>query len=172
QPLIAPDVFIEQNTALASTKLTTFAKPTIVRLGDGTSELRLTISEGGAPADLMAGSIRVTVVDGERSLEQDLVVATATAQRYVGDMASRFWTAKLWAMLGLATLGGFTLNFMPCVLPVLSLKLFGLMACAERPRFEIRLGLLVAAAGIIVSFLALAGALIGFKSAGLAIGWG
>ncbi len=169
KPLVAPDVFIEQPTALASTKLIAFSKPAIVLLGEGATELRLAIGEGGAVEDLLARSIRVTIVDGERSLEQEVVVV---AQRDLDGEAPRFWTARFWAMLALAALGGFTLNFMPCVLPVLSIKLFGLMACAGWPRLDIRLGFLAAAVGIIISFLALAAALVGLKSAGLTIGWG
>jgi suppressor for copper-sensitivity B len=170
--LVAPDVFIEEPGLPDSAKPIAFAKPTIVRSGDGATELRLKIGEGGAVEDLLARSIRVTIVDGERSLEQDVVVAATVAPAALDGQSFRFWTTRFWAMLALAALGGFTLNFMPCVLPVLSIKLFGLMTGAGRPRLEIRLGFLAAAAGIVVSFLALAAVLIGFKSAGFAIGWG
>lgn len=172
KPLVAPDVFIEEPSAPASTKPIAFAKPTIVLADDGAAELRLAMGEGGAVEELLARSIRVTVVDGERSLEQVVVVGAPAAPSDLDGEAPRFWTKKFWAMLALAVLGGFILNLMPCVLPVLSMKLFGLMACAGRPRREIRLGFLVGAVGIIISFLALAAALIGLRSAGLAIGWG
>jgi suppressor for copper-sensitivity B len=172
KPLVAPDVFIEDPSAPASTKPITFAKPTIVPVGDGATELRLAIGHGGAVEELLARSLRVTVVDGERSLEQVVVVAAPARQGDLDGEALRFSTKSFWAMLALAALGGFILNFMPCVLPVLSIKLFGLMACAGRPRREIRFGFLVGTAGIMVSFLALAAALIGLKSVGLAIGWG
>jgi suppressor for copper-sensitivity B len=172
KPLVAPDVFIEEPAAPASAKLIAFAKPTIVLAADGAIELRLTIGEGGEASDLLARSLRVTIVDGARSLEQDVVVAATAAPRDPAGESLRFWTARFWAMLALAALGGFILNFMPCVLPVLSIKLFGLMQHAGRPSREIRFAFLAGAAGIVVSFLALAATLIGLKSAGLAVGWG
>ena len=71
-------------------------------------------------------------------------------------------------MLGIALLGGFILNFMPCVLPVLSIKLLSITAHAGRSRRTIRLAFLASALGIVVSFLVLASALMGLRAAGLA----
>ena len=76
------------------------------------------------------------------------------------------------SVLALALLGGFILNFMPCVLPVLSMKLVALVAHAGQGRRATRLGFLASSAGIIASFLAMAGILIAMRSAGLAVGWG
>ncbi len=75
-------------------------------------------------------------------------------------------------MLGLAVLGGLILNAMPCVLPVLSLKVFGLVRSAGHGRSEVVRGGLATAAGILVSFWALALAAIAARSAGAAVGWG
>lgn len=75
-------------------------------------------------------------------------------------------------MLGTALLGGFILNLMPCVLPVLSLKLMSLVRHAGEGRGRLRAGLLASAAGIIASFLMLAAVTAGLKAAGLAVGWG
>jgi len=78
----------------------------------------------------------------------------------------------LLAMLGLALVGGLILNLMPCVLPVLSLKLLALIGYAGAERRGARLGLLATAAGVVASFGVLAAALILLKAAGAAIGWG
>ncbi|HWM93371.1 MAG TPA: thioredoxin family protein [Thermoanaerobaculia bacterium] len=78
----------------------------------------------------------------------------------------------LGVMLLLAALGGLILNAMPCVLPVLSLKVFGLVRSAGHGRSEVVRGALATAAGILVSFLALALAAIAAKAAGAAVGWG
>ena len=78
----------------------------------------------------------------------------------------------LLATLLLAVLGGLILNAMPCVLPVLSLKVFGLVRTASHGRGEVTRGSLATAAGILVSFWALAGAAVAARSAGLAVGWG
>jgi len=79
---------------------------------------------------------------------------------------------SLAAILLLALVGGFILNGMPCVLPILSLKLFGLVKAAGQTRRAVRSGALATAAGILVSFWALAATAIAARSAGAAIGWG
>jgi suppressor for copper-sensitivity B len=72
----------------------------------------------------------------------------------------------------LALLGGLVLNVMPCVLPVLSLKIFGLVRSAAHGRAEVTRGALATAAGMLASFWALALAAIGARAAGAAVGWG
>jgi thiol:disulfide interchange protein len=78
----------------------------------------------------------------------------------------------LFGMLALGLLGGLILNAMPCVLPVLSLKVFGLVRSAGHGRGEVVAGALATASGILLSFWALAGAAIAAKAAGSAVGWG
>ncbi|MEE2750511.1 MAG: thioredoxin family protein [Myxococcota bacterium] len=76
-------------------------------------------------------------------------------------------------MLGLAFLGGMLLNVMPCVLPVLSLKLYSLVEQSDVSQAERRVAGLAYTAGIVLSFWALAGVLIGLRSSlGLGLGWG
>ncbi len=76
-----------------------------------------------------------------------------------------------WILL-LAVIGGLILNAMPCVLPVLSLKVLGLVKSAGQGRRAVTLGALATALGILLSFLALAIAAIAAKAAGAAVGWG
>ncbi len=78
----------------------------------------------------------------------------------------------LLGILALAFLGGLILNAMPCVLPILSLKIFGLVQSASGGRREIARGMLATAAGMLVSFWALGLAAIAARSAGAAVGWG
>ena len=61
---------------------------------------------------------------------------------------------------------------MPCVLPVLSLKVFGLVKSAGQGRSQVVLGSLATSLGILLSFWALALAAVIAKSAGGAVGWG
>jgi suppressor for copper-sensitivity B len=61
---------------------------------------------------------------------------------------------------------------MPCVLPVLSLKVFGLVRSAGHGRAEVVRGALATSAGILSSFLALGLAAVAARSAGSAVGWG
>ena len=85
---------------------------------------------------------------------------------------------SFWLALGLAFVGGVLLNLMPCVFPVLSIKLLTLMrsapedgvgAAARQARLSHAGGY---SAGVIVSFMALAGALLALRSAGETLGWG
>ena len=78
----------------------------------------------------------------------------------------------LWKMLAFAFIGGLILNIMPCVLPVIALKILGFVSEARsEPRRVRNLGLIYAL-GVLVSFLALAGTVIGVKAAGHHAGWG
>ena len=68
-------------------------------------------------------------------------------------------------------LGGLILNVMPCVLPVIALKIFGFIKQAgESPAKILRLGLAFVA-GIFAWFLALAALVIAFKAAGHELNW-
>jgi thiol:disulfide interchange protein DsbD len=80
---------------------------------------------------------------------------------------------SIFEALLLAFFGGMLLNIMPCVLPVLSLKLFGLIEQADITKRKQRIAGLAYTGGIIASFLALATAVIILQSMfGLNIGWG
>lgn len=76
------------------------------------------------------------------------------------------------SILLLAFLGGVILNVMPCVLPVLSIKLIGLLQHGGQSRGIVTRDALASAAGILVSFLILALAAIGARHAGQSVGWG
>ncbi|MBE0532226.1 MAG: thioredoxin family protein [Rhodospirillales bacterium] len=78
----------------------------------------------------------------------------------------------LLAILAIAFLGGMVLNLMPCVLPVLSLKLLALVRHDRRERTAVRLGFVASSAGIVASFLVLGAVLAGLKAAGVSVGWG
>ena len=75
-------------------------------------------------------------------------------------------------MLLYAFLGGLILNIMPCVLPVIALKILGFINHAQHEPRHVRVLGLVYAAGVLVSFLALAAVVIGVKAAGHHAGWG
>ncbi len=77
--------------------------------------------------------------------------------------------------LGLALLaalaGGALLNLMPCVFPVLSLKVLGFSQHAHDRR-ALLLGGLAYTAGVLLSFVALAALLLGLRAGGEQLGWG
>lgn len=77
-----------------------------------------------------------------------------------------------WQALLLAFLGGVVLNAMPCVFPILSLKLLSLARQAHgHPSVKLGHGLAYTA-GVLASFAALGGALLALRAGGQAIGWG
>ena len=84
----------------------------------------------------------------------------------VGSAASAVAGYTVWAGLGLALLAGLTLNIMPCVLPIIPLRIYSLvnMAGESRRRF-VTLGLAFAA-GIVLFFVALAAVSAGLKLLG------
>jgi thiol:disulfide interchange protein DsbD len=72
----------------------------------------------------------------------------------------------------LALGGGILLNLMPCVLPVLSIKGFGLVQHARSAPREVRGDGLAYTVGVLMSFAAIGAALLGIRAAGTEIGWG
>ena len=80
--------------------------------------------------------------------------------------------ATLLAVLGFAFLGGLILNLMPCVLPVLSLKVFSLIKHAGDNAGGAWKQGVAFTLGVVISFWILAGLLIALESAGSHLGWG
>jgi thiol:disulfide interchange protein len=77
----------------------------------------------------------------------------------------------VWLAMAYAFVGGLILNLMPCVFPILSMKAAALAGHAE-DRAQARVQALAFLGGVLVSFLALAGALLALRAAGSAVGWG
>ncbi|AWN47400.1 thiol:disulfide interchange protein [Methylobacterium terrae] len=78
----------------------------------------------------------------------------------------------LWQAAFLAFLGGLLLNLMPCVFPVLSIKVLSLVRHSGESPGRVRLHGLAYAAGVLATFLSLAGLLIALRAGGAQIGWG
>jgi suppressor for copper-sensitivity B len=161
EPLEHPDLYVEGPRTLE------FGAPSVERAADGQSaRLVLTVQRVTDQAPSAVGAaLTLTLVDGMRALETKATPGLAPAGDGAGGIG-------LIAILGIALLGGFILNFMPCVLPVLSIKLLNIVGHGGGERRQVRRRFLAAAAGIVASFLVLAGALIALKGAGAAIGWG
>ena len=73
--------------------------------------------------------------------------------------------------LAFALIGGALLNLMPCVFPILSLKVLGFTGHAHSRRALVGGGLAYGA-GVVLSFVALAGLLLALRAGGEQIGWG
>jgi len=136
-------------------------------------------SDGDELAPRARGVVRVEAADGALvALEIDaplegLPGASAGALAELAPAAApALGAASLLGMLALALLGGLVLNLMPCVLPVLALKVFAVGELAGQSRREAFHHGLAYAAGVLGSMLALAAAALALRSAGHAVGWG
>ncbi|MFE1602665.1 protein-disulfide reductase DsbD family protein [Methylobacterium sp. ID0610] len=94
-------------------------------------------------------------------------IPAAAAPAPASDAPAGLWQAAL-----LAFLGGILLNLMPCVFPVLSIKVLGLVRQAGESPARVRLHGLAYTAGVLAAFLGLAASLIGLRAGGAQIGWG
>ena len=81
------------------------------------------------------------------------------------------WSTWILAMAA-ALLGGLILNLMPCVLPVLAIKVLGFSQHAGHYRSEHRAQGLAYTAGVILSFMALGALMLVLRTAGEQLGWG
>ncbi len=79
---------------------------------------------------------------------------------------------NIWAMIVFALIGGLILNLMPCVLPVLALKSISFIKHGGGTPSGVRLSFLATSAGILFSFLVMAGIIIVLKDIGMSVGWG
>jgi suppressor for copper-sensitivity B len=183
QRFTEPDVIVEGPSGLQ------FGKPDRTFSGDGeTATLTVPITRSADPDAPVSGDLTLTVIDGDRGFEQHarlpglapgalqmVSVPANTAAPVAAAPAPPSVPAEdrsLWLILGIAVLGGLILNVMPCVLPVLILKLTSVLAHGGGEHESVRGSFLATAAGIVAAFLALAAALAGLKLAGHEIGWG
>ncbi len=132
--------------------------------GPGTTGARLEVPvEGEWPA---ATPLPVAVPDAL------LAALDANAARTAAPVSpSGGAPITLWAALMGALIGGMILNLMPCVFPVLAIKVLAFAQHADDKAAH-RANGLAYTAGVVLSFLALGGLLLGLRSAGEAIGWG
>ncbi|WEM45914.1 protein-disulfide reductase DsbD family protein (plasmid) [Photobacterium sp. DA100] len=157
-----PDVFIDgesQNVQDAS-----FLKPTIHVNGD-TLTAQMKVSSWFGEPKLLGEALNVAISDTDFSVETQGIATDTPVILPTSD-------SNLIEIIGIALLGGLILNIMPCVLPVLGMKLSSVIAAEGLEQRQIRMQFLSSAAGIITSFWLLAGFLITLKLSGQALGWG
>jgi thiol:disulfide interchange protein DsbD len=104
----------------------------------------------------------------DAALKANAAQASGASAPMAGAGASPLTLAA--ALLG-ALLGGLLLNLMPCVFPVLAIKVIGFSQHAQDRRAH-RVSGLAYTAGVVLSFMALGALMLGLRAAGEAIGWG
>ncbi|HEB0855546.1 thioredoxin family protein [Citrobacter werkmanii] len=117
----------------------------------------------GAP-DLRGKLVTLVLADNGVAQESRLAIGDAPAV----DTAA----PAMWQVVAMALLGGLILNLMPCVLPVLGMKLGSILLVEEKSRRQVRRQFLASVAGILVSFMALALLMTVLRMTNQALGWG
>jgi len=155
-----PDLFIDSSDTELDNVF--FSKPTL-----SVSEKQVTAtfvaSSWGGEVDLSNADVNITVVDDGVAVE----IATTLGKEIIAANGESIASIFL-----IALLGGLILNIMPCVLPVLGMKLSSVLGVEAKQRAKIRKQFLASSAGIISSFWLLAAFLLVLKLSGEALGWG
>ena len=154
--LAIDDIFIEGVAGVA------FKKP---RMNGADAVIAI---ETSTPLDLVGRDITATIIAGDQFAEQSFTISAPTPTPEPDISANDAG----WMIFVLAWLGGLILNLMPCVLPVLAIKLGSVIESAGQQKSLVRIRFLAAAAGIVTSFILLAAALAVMRLAGAQIGWG
>ncbi|MBL5902890.1 protein-disulfide reductase DsbD family protein [Serratia fonticola] len=155
-----PELFFD---TVAETDL---GKPTVSSDGESL-QARIPVSDGWGDAapDLRGKQLRLVISDGGIAQEATLTIGGPLA--LPSTVAFPLWQAVLMALAG-----GFILNLMPCVLPVLGMKLGSILQVEQRDRRSVRWQFLASSLGIVVSFMALALLMTLLRLSNHALGWG
>lgn len=156
-----PDVFVDGQSK--PVKQTSFLTPKIDVSGEQLIA-QVPISSWFGTPKLVGEPLSVTITDKDIAVELSKVADNKPVIALQND--------SLLKVIGLALLGGLILNIMPCVLPVLGMKLSSVISAKGLERRQIRAQFIASALGILVSFWLLAGFLALLKVSGQALGWG
>ncbi len=140
----------------------------------------------GQPKTYIEGDTLTAVFDvtnwlGETDLTDRNITITVSDNSFATELTGQIGSEAIayqsnntgfLAMFGFALLGGLILNIMPCVLPVLGMKLNSMVANQNASKKQVRGSFIASALGIITSFAILAAGISILKMGGNAIGWG
>jgi len=140
--------------------------------GDG---IRLSVARGALTPDPGTPVEGVLVIEerlDEGAARQAFVVRAVPEPRREDTQTPVLAAVSLPRALALALAGGLLLNLMPCVLPVLSMKVLALMRHAGDRASVVRWHGIAYTIGVLASFALVAGILMGLRAGGMRIGWG
>ncbi|WP_408693303.1 protein-disulfide reductase DsbD family protein [Vibrio fortis] len=141
-----------------------FAQPAL-HITDNTLTAVFDVSNWLGEVDLTERVVNITVSD--TSFAEELSASVGTQPIGYENTSQGFWV-----MVGFALIGGLILNIMPCVLPVLGMKLNSIIQNQGASNKHIRLSFIASASGVITSFAILATGMTLLKLGGNAVGWG
>ncbi|MBI3924947.1 MAG: thioredoxin family protein [Armatimonadetes bacterium] len=150
------------------------AAPASFRALDSGVELRLAAPEGEAAKPTRLAGLLVVEDDRGQTLSYwvDTAIGLNPPAGTPTSGPSTEVPASFAVSLGLAFLGGMLLNLMPCVFPVLSIKVLGFVEQANHDKSQPWKHGVVFAAGVLVSFWVISGALLALRAGGEKLGWG
>lgn len=132
-----------------------------------TIKVPVTDEWGDKPGNLNGEWLSFVLTDKGKAQQSKVQIGASTGVAEKGSSPA----VALWRILLIALAGGLILNLMPCVLPVMGMKLSSVLN-AGNDRQRIRLRFLVTTGGILTSFAALAGLMTILKLSNSALGWG
>ena len=128
--------------------------------------VRFVPTSSGRRYDLADSEFEITaVLNGEETLRTSRILPKSSLFDVQKDSLSL-------GIILLAVLGGFILNFMPCVFPVLSIKIMALSRVNEQRRQAIKKSFLMTVGGIFTGFSLIILCLAVAKYLGMSLGWG
>ncbi len=157
------DIFIETNI-----KGYSFSKPVVIRQSNHGLLAEVNINGIQNPESLFGQELTLTIISGQEYKE---VKRTLLNAGFDFKSENTFLSSFI-PILTISFIGGFILNFMPCVLPILSLKVATFLGSASKSFKEVRKHFLVTALGILASFFLLSLVLLILRNIGYQIGWG
>lgn len=144
-----------------------FGKP-VINIDGSSVQATVPVSDGWGEAapDLRGKAVTFVLADNGIAQETTATVGSAAAN------SPGTGGLPLWQVVLMALLGGLILNLMPCVLPVLGMKLGSILLVQEKDRGLVRRQFLASVAGIIASFMVLALLMTVLRLTNQALGWG
>ncbi len=160
---VIDDIFVEGPPGIA------FKKPTY---NSGVASIAV---EGNLDAPLAGEVLDLTIVADQmfvtsRHIVEKAEFASGSSPEVATGLA--FENSSMWVIAAFAFLGGLILNLMPCVLPVLAIKLAAIVDSSGQSHGLVRKRFIASAVGILVSFGIGAVGLAAIQFAGGQIGWG
>jgi thiol:disulfide interchange protein DsbD len=161
EPAAPQKVTREGNALRIEQKL---ADPPLKDVGDVKG---VAVADSGWPSLEGRKAIEVAAPVGER-----IALAAPTVAPPGANAGSATVAGSTWIALAFAFVGGMLLNLMPCVFPVLGIKVMGFVQHAHGEAGALRRQGLVYGAGVLLSFLVLAGVMLTLRAGGTQLGWG
>lgn len=163
-PWIKPNIFTDVVDGA------TLGVPVIKTSGNNlTATIDVSDDWGGESPDLTGKTVSFVVTDGDISQQISSKVTPFTGVVSQNGAGS---TISLWQVVLFAVVGGLILNLMPCVLPVLAMKLGSVLMVPQGEQKTIRRQFLLSSSGILVSFWLLALLMTLLRVGQQAVGWG